>query len=109
MDEPQPGDGDPISYLVLEQGTPVRSSDDVELGTVWRIHGSERDDVFAGIEVRLRGDHEVFAAAELVASIAARCVRLAVDAQTARSLPRPTTNPAAYRADPSAPGWKPER
>jgi uncharacterized C2H2 Zn-finger protein len=43
-----------ISYKVLRRGTPVRSSDGVDLGKVRRVHEAKRENLFDGIDVDTR-------------------------------------------------------
>ena len=42
-------DGHAISYHVLKRGTPVRSADGVQLGTVRRAQEAKREHIFDGI------------------------------------------------------------
>jgi hypothetical protein len=44
-------DGHAISFQVLRRGTPVRSADGVQLGTVRRVHEAKREHIFDGIDV----------------------------------------------------------
>src|SRR3954467_7491279 len=44
-------DGHALSFQVLARGTPVRSSDGVELGKVRRVHEAKREHIFDGIDV----------------------------------------------------------
>jgi hypothetical protein len=44
-------DGHAISFQVLPRGTPVRSADGVQLGTVRRVHEAKREHIFDGIDV----------------------------------------------------------
>jgi hypothetical protein len=44
-------DGHAVSFQVLRRGTPVRSADGVELGTVRRVHEAKREHIFDGIDV----------------------------------------------------------
>jgi hypothetical protein len=46
-----PDDGHAISYKVLRRGTPVRSADGIQLGTVRRVHEARRENIFDGIDV----------------------------------------------------------
>ena len=45
-------DGPAISYKLLARGTPVRSSDGVELGTVDQVLDNAREHIFDGIVMR---------------------------------------------------------
>jgi hypothetical protein len=44
-------DGHAISYKVLRRGTPVRSADGVQIGTVRRTHEAKRENIFDGIDL----------------------------------------------------------
>lgn len=66
-------DGHAISFQVLRRGTPVRSSDGVELGTVRRVHEAKREHIFDGIDVDTR-DGLRFLDAPEVARVAERAV-----------------------------------
>ena len=63
--------GDPVSYLVLSDGTDVISADGQKVGTVEDVLADANADVFDGVIVDMRegpGGHR-FADAEQVASI----------------------------------------
>jgi hypothetical protein len=102
--------GAPISYQVLEPGTPVYSSDGEMIGTVAHVLAVEAEDVFDGIvitervdgdERRNRGEHR-FADADVVAALHEHAVTLRLDAAACRQLPEPSQNPAVMRDDPAA-------
>ena len=46
--------GDPISYLVLEQGTDVISADGERVGTVEHVLGDAETDIFDGLVIDTR-------------------------------------------------------
>ena len=95
--------GQPISYEVLEPGTPVYSSDGAQLGTVAHVLAVEDEDVFDGIVVaehRGAGGHR-FADADDIDRIYERAVMLKLDHEAAAHLPEPSANPAVMRGDPS--------
>lgn len=75
-------DGHAISYKVLRRGTPVRSSDGVQLGTVRRVHEATRENLFDGIDVDTP-DGLRFVDAPEVARIAERAVTTAFTAAEA--------------------------
>jgi hypothetical protein len=75
-------DGQAISYKVLRRGTPVRSSDGVQLGTVRRTHEAARENIFDGIDVDT-SDGVRFVDAPEVARIAERGVTLTFPAAEA--------------------------
>jgi hypothetical protein len=66
-------DGHAISYKVLRRGTPVRTSDGEQLGTVRRVHEATRENLFDGIDVDT-ADGVRFIDAPEVARIAERAV-----------------------------------
>ena len=77
--------GNPVSYLVLADGTPVLSSDGEEIGTVEHVLAVADADVFDGVIVDMRagpGGHR-FADADQVEAIYERGVVLSVDAAAA--------------------------
>ncbi len=45
------GAGDPVSWLQIEQGWNVVTSDGVDVGTVAQIEGDKQDDIFNGLAV----------------------------------------------------------
>ena len=94
--------GNPISYLVLADGTPVLASDGHEIGRVEHVLADPEADVFDGVIVDMRagaGGHR-FADAEQVDAIYERGVVLSLDASAAAGLPEPAENPATMAADP---------
>jgi uncharacterized protein YrrD len=95
--------GAPISYEVLERGTPVYSRDGDKLGTVEHVLAAEDKDIFDGVVIDTRpgpGGWR-FADAEQVESIHERGVLLGLDAAEAERLSEPSENPAAIRMDPA--------
>jgi hypothetical protein len=95
--------GSPISYEVLQAGTPVYSSDEQQVGTVAHVLAVEDEDVFDGVVISehlASGGHR-FADADDIAAIYERGMVLKLDRAAAESLPEPTANPAVMRDDPS--------
>lgn len=93
--------GAPGSYLALEPGTPVYSSDGQELGKVEHVLADADADIFDGLVIDtsvLPGGHR-FADAPRVAEIFERGVVLGLAAQDAERLPEPSANPAVMEAD----------
>ena len=94
--------GNPSSYLVLANGTPVYSSDGEKLGTIEHVLADADTDIFDGIVIDCRpgpGGHRFVDAPE-VARIAERAVTLSIDTAAAAQLPEPRANPAEMRAAP---------
>ena len=79
-------DGHAIGYLALKRGTPVRSSDGVQVGTVRRVLDNAREHIFDGIVVDTP-DGRRFVDAPEVARIFERAVILAITADEAGRLP----------------------
>ena len=105
--------GAPISYEVLEPGTPVYSSDGQRIGSVVHVLAVAEEDVFDGIVIDEHpGGHEPhlgrrehrFIDADEVASLHERAVTLELTAAACRDLPRPSANPGVMRDDPADPG-----
>lgn len=78
--------GHSIGYKVLRRGTPVRSSDDVQVGTVRRVQDNAREHIFDGIVIDTR-DGRRFVDAPEVARIFERAVVLTITAEEAKELP----------------------
>jgi hypothetical protein len=81
-------DGHAISYKVLPRGTPVRSADGVEVGTVRRVLDNAREHIFDGIVIDTKAGQRFVDAPE-VARIAERGVTLTIDAAAAAQLEPP--------------------
>jgi hypothetical protein len=81
-------DGHAIAYKVLKRGTPVRSADGIQVGTVRRVQENARENIFDGIVLDTR-DGKRFVDAPEVARIAERAVTLTITAEEARDLPSP--------------------
>jgi uncharacterized protein YrrD len=94
--------GAPSSYLALEEGTPVYSSDRSSLGVVAHVLADPKVDVFDGFVIDtsvLPGGHRFVDASE-VEEIFERGVVLKLDAAAAQGLPEPSANPAAMGVGP---------
>jgi hypothetical protein len=79
-------DGHAIGYKVLRRGTPVRSADGVEIGTVRRVLDNAREHIFDGIVIDTKEGRRFVDAPE-VARIFERAVILTLTADEARDLP----------------------
>lgn len=82
--------GAPLSYLVLEKGVPVYSSDGQRLGRVVRVLSAPEANMFDGIVFDTTagpGGHRFVDAPE-VGQIYERGVVLKIDAAEAESLPK---------------------
>jgi Mrp family chromosome partitioning ATPase len=79
-------DGHAIGFKVLKRGTPVRSSDGAEVGTVRRVQDNAREHIFDGIVIDTPAGRRFVDAPE-VASIFERAVVLTITAEEAKQLP----------------------
>jgi hypothetical protein len=94
--------GEPSSYITLEPGVPVYSSDGEQLGLVEHVLAEPEKDIFDGIVLdtsALPGGHRFVDAPE-VGEIHERGVILSLDRRAAERLPEPSENPAAMSASP---------
>jgi len=89
-------DGHAIGYKVLARGTPVRTSDGVQVGTVRRVLDNAREHIFDGIVIDTR-DGRRFVDAPEVARITASRVTLTITAAEAAELPKYHRRTAAGR------------
>jgi hypothetical protein len=92
--------GEPRSYLAVEKGVPVYSSDGNNLGRVVKVLSAPNIDMFDGIIFDTTagpGGHRFVDAPE-VDGIYDNGVVLKIDADEAAKLPKPDANPAAIRA-----------
>ena len=90
-------DGPAIHYSAVSRGTPVYSSDGVEVGSIEAVLDNYREHIFDGVVFK-DGDGVLrFADAPEVRRTAERGVTLAVDAARAATLPPPDEGHPRYR------------
>ncbi len=90
-------DGHAIHYAALAVGTPVFSSDEIELGRVREVLDNYQEHIFDGIVIET-GDGDLrFVDAPEVARTAERAVTLSITAAEASALPPPETAPPVFR------------
>ena len=90
-------DGHAIHYAALALGTPVFSSDEIELGKVREVLDNYQEHIFDGI-VMETGDGDLrFVDAPEVARTAERAVTLSITAAEASGLPPPENSPPVFR------------
>ena len=87
-------DGHAVHYTAVERGTPVYSSDEVEVGSVEQVVDNYKEHIFDGIVLRTRGGEYRFVDAPEVKRTAERAVTLTITAEEAERLPPP--DPGGY-------------
>jgi sporulation protein YlmC with PRC-barrel domain len=94
------GYGEPASYLTLEEGCEVVSSDGEKVGTLQHVLADEEEDVFDGIVIDTQlgpgGMH--FVDAPQVRECFEHAVELTIPASEVPELPKPTANPAVMES-----------
>jgi hypothetical protein len=85
-------EGEPISYLALEVGTPVLTSTGKEFGTVHHVLELPEFDLFDGISVKTRHGLR-FVDRDQVTEITATLVRCSLSDAEAEALPAPEGPP----------------
>ena len=89
-------DGEGIHYAAVRRGTPVYSSDGVEVGRVDAILDNYREHIFDGVVFEDDDGVLRFADAPEVARTAERGVTLTLDAARASALPPPEKGHARF-------------
>jgi hypothetical protein len=82
-------DGQAVHYLAVERGTPVYSSDEIELGKVDTILDNYKEHIFDGVVMELPDGQLRFVDAPEVRRTAERGVTLSITAAEAEALPPP--------------------
>src|SRR5918996_306776 len=82
-------DGHAVHYSAVARGTPVLSSDEVELGTVEQVVDNYKEHIFDGIVMRTTAGDYRFVDAPEVKRTAERAVTLTITAAEAAELPPP--------------------
>ena len=90
-------DGEAIHYAAVRRGTPVYSSDGVEVGKVEAMLDNYREHIFDGVVFEDGGGDLRFADAPEVSRTAERGVTLAVSAAQAAQLPSPEKGHPKFR------------
>ena len=93
-----PDDGPAISYKLLQRGTPIYSSDGIELGKTDRVLENEKEHIFDGIVMRGAAG-EVFVDAPEVGRITESSVTLTIEASEAEDLPAYEAGAPEYSAN----------
>jgi hypothetical protein len=89
--------GRPASYLTIEKGAEVLSSDGRRVGTMAHVLADEDKDIFEGLVLDTADGHR-FVDADHVAALREGTVTLSISAARAAGLPQPSSNPPAMDA-----------
>lgn len=82
-------DGHAVHYTAVERGTPIYSSDEIQVGTVEQIADNYQEHIFDGIVMRTPSGEYRFVDAPEVTRTAERGVTLTITAAEAEQLPPP--------------------
>jgi hypothetical protein len=95
-------DGQAVHYSAVSRGTPVYSSDEVEVGKIDEVLDNVREHIFDGLVIENSSGDLRFVDAPEVARTAERGVTLSIDAAAVAQLPPPERGPKVYKANPRA-------
>jgi hypothetical protein len=90
-------EGHPVHYTAVERGTPVYSSDEVEIGKVDAVVDNYREHILDGFVIELSNGDLRFVDAPEVARTAERAVTLTIGASRVGELPAPEKGAPQYR------------
>lgn len=90
-------DGHAIHYAAVAVGTPVFSSDEIQLGKVREVLDNYQEHIFDGIVLETADGDLRFVDAPEVARTAERAVTLSITAVEAAELPPPEKGPPVFR------------
>ena len=90
-------DGHAVHYSAVTRGTPVLSSDGVEVGKVDDVLDNYREHIFDGIVIATASGDLRFVDAPEVARTAERAVTLSITAAEASELPPPERGAPSFR------------
>lgn len=90
-------DGHAVHYTAVQRGTPVYSSDEVEVGHVDAVLDNYVEHIFDGIVIETGPGERRFVDAPEVARTAERGVTLTITADEAARLPPPEKGPPSFR------------
>ena len=89
-------DGHAVHYSAVERGTPVVSSDEIEVGEVERVLDNYREHIFDGLVILDRDGERRFVDAPEVRRTAERAVTLALTAAEVTELPAPQAGAGSF-------------
>jgi hypothetical protein len=90
-------EGHAVHYTAVERGTPVYSSDDVQVGTVDQVVDNYREHILDGIVLKASDGAIRFVDGPEVARTFERAVRLTIPADDVAQLPPPERGAGSFR------------
>lgn len=96
--------GEPVAYMLLQEGIPVLGSDGVKVGTVHHVVAEPQEDIFHGIVISTGGLSRRFVEAADVAALFEDGVELRIDSAAAQALPEPGGGAPVYEENPAEQG-----
>ena len=79
---------DPIAWRAVTYGTPVTGDDRVRIGSVREMLGSDAEDIFHGIRVRLAdGNRDVMIPADQIVTLTADEIQASIAPSAIKALP----------------------
>lgn len=94
-----PDEGHPVHYSAVRPGTPIYSSDGVELGRVQQVLDNHREHIFDGLVFEDERGELRFVDAPEVARTAELVVTLSIDAEASRRLGPPEQGHPRFSAN----------
>jgi hypothetical protein len=94
---PMIDDGRAVHYSEVPRGTPVYSSDEVEIGTVDRVMDNYQERILDGFVIHIPQLGLRFVDAPEVARTAERAVTLTISSSEAEALPPPPSGVTTFR------------
>lgn len=96
--------GEPVAYLILQEGIPVVASDGETVGTVHHVVAEPGEDIFHGLVISTGSLSRRFVEAADVAALYEDGVELSIDSAAAGALPEPGGGAPAYTENPAEQG-----
>jgi hypothetical protein len=92
-------EGHAIHYTAVERGTPVRSADGADVGTIYQVVDNYREHILDGIVIETATGELRFVDGPEVSRTYERLVTLAIGEAEVANLPPPEKGPGSYRAN----------
>jgi len=80
-------DNDPVSWRAVVYDTPVEAADGAKVGTVHEVLGSDAEDIFHGLRVKMAGRADAMLLAKDIATLTSSAVTTDLTADQLKALP----------------------